>query len=682
MTDTWLNLLQQFHFTRPWWLLALLAVVILPWLNARRHAGNSPWQQVIDPHLQSELLEQQVVTAANPWRLRALIAAAVLAALALAGPAWEQQPQPVFRNQDALVILLDQSLSMAAEDVKPSRTDRARQKILDILKARKDGQTAMLVYAGDAHAVTPLTDDADTIRNLLPPISPFLMPAPGSRPDKAIALAQKMLKDSGVTHARLLLITDGLQDKDVDRIHEVWDAQHFPLGILAVGTLDGAPVPLPTGGFLQDNQGSIVLARLDSQQISRVASGLGVNWRPLGLLDDDWQSLLPEQVQEANASSRDPQQANLWIDQGYWLVLLLLPVCLLAFRRGVVFCLLLVPMLHPQPAAALEWQDLWKTPDQQGAELLQQDPAAAASRFENRDWKGTAAYKAGDYATAAQAFNNPGNADSLYNQGNALARSGDLQGAINAWDKALELNPDMDDARFNRKQAEDLLKKQQDQQNQQGQNQNSKDQNSKDQNSKDQNQQGQNQQGQNQQGQNQQDQNQQGQNQQGQNQQDQNQQGQNQQGQNQQDQNQQGQNQQGQNQQGQNQQGQNQQDQNQQSQNQQGQNQQGQNQQDQNQQGQNQQGQDQQGQNQNGQNQQVQNQQGQANQEKSDKGDQQSASGQPQLTEEERLNAEQQARLQQWLNRVPDQPGKLLERKFLYQYSQQKQEQESGDVLW
>jgi Ca-activated chloride channel homolog len=651
----------QFHFIRPLWLLAILPALLLIFLRPASHIGNSQWSKVIDPQLLQQLLEK------TPGRSRrtpqlALLFAALVGTVALAGPTWEKIPQPVFRNQQALVIMLDQSYSMAAADVSPSRSERARQKITDILNIRGDGQTALLVYAGDAHTVTPLTDDADTIRNLLPSLSPYIMPQPGSRPDLAIELAQKLVKDAGIPKARLLLITDGLQDKDIDRIRSVWDQEHFKLGVLAVGTTEGAPIPLPKGGFLQDNQGNIILARLDTHSFDTLKQTLDVPWRPLSLADDDWQALVGEHPQTANTSAdgddNNQRHFDLWQDQGFWLIWLLLPVCLLAFRRGAVFCVLLLPCLfHSQPASAMSWQDMWKTPDQQGAELLPTDPAAAAQHFRDPSWQGTAAYQAGDFDLAARAFASDSSANSLYNLGNALARSGKLQEALQAYDQALKQQPDMADADYNRKLVEEAIKQQQQQQQQQQQN-------------------SQNQPGQNQQGQNQQGQNQQGQNQQGQNQQGQDQQGQNQQGQNQQGQNQQGQDQQGQNQQGQNQQGQNQQ-------------------------GQNQQGQNQQGQDQNDNNQTEQKQATQSNDQQPDsKADsdkpqasqaQQETSADDSKTDEKNATAAnrddqpmsaEQARLQQWLNRVPDQPGKLLERKFLYQYSQQKHNTDSEDVLW
>jgi Ca-activated chloride channel homolog len=619
----------QFHLIRPLWLLAILPALLLIFLRPASHTGNSQWSKVIDPQLLQQLLEKTPGRSRRTPRM-ALLFAALIGTLALAGPTWEKIPQPVFRNQQALVIMLDQSYSMAAADISPSRSERARQKITDILNVRGDGQTALLVYAGDAHTVTPLTDDADTIRNLLPSLSPYIMPQPGSRPDLAIELAQKLVKDTGIPKAHLLLITDGLQDKDIDRIRSVWDPEHFKLGVLALGTAEGAPIPLPKGGFLQDNQGNIILARLDTHSFDTLKQALDVPWRPLSLADDDWQTLVGEHPQasntadnnSANRDDNNQRHFDLWQDQGFWLIWLLLPVCLLAFRRGVVFCLLLLPVLfHSQPASAMSWQDMWKTPDQQGAELLPTDPAAAAQHFRDSQWKGTAAYQAGDFDQAIKAFGSDTSANSQYNLGNALARAGKLQEALQAYDQALKQQPDMADADYNRQLVEKALKQQQQQQQQQ---QNS------------------------------------------------------------------------QNQQGQNQQGQNQQDQNQQDQNQQGQNQQGQNQQDQNQQDQNQQGQDQNDDNPTEQKQASQptdqqpDSQADSDKAQANQAQQETPADDPQTDEKNATAASgddqpmtaEQARLQQWLNRVPDQPGKLLERKFLYQYSQQKHNTDSEDVLW
>ncbi|MCD8530478.1 MAG: VWA domain-containing protein, partial [Saccharospirillaceae bacterium] len=456
--------LSQFHFLRPLWLLAALPALVIFGLLLRRTLNSGQWASVIDAHLLPYMLEQRPGNKRQQG-LWWVVAAWLLACLALAGPSWEKLPQPLQKNQDALVILLDMSASMGAQDLKPSRAVRAIQKVTDIVRSRADGLTALIVYAGDAHTVTPLTDDRDTIENLLPSLSPFIMPSPGSRPDKAIQLAQQLVTDAGIQRARLLLLTDGIIPKDIERIRTALDSQRFQLNVLTIGTAEGAPVPMPGAGFLRDGSGTIVLPQLDLAPIRDLSRELNIPWQTLSINDSDWQSLLPEQpqtVEQQDVFARFDQ----WHDAGYWLVIILLPVALLLFRRGVLFSLLLLPLCWPDNSYALEWKDLWQTPDQQGAELFEQDPAKAAEAFSDPNWRGAAAYRAGDYESAAKAFaEGPQTAISHYNRGNALLQAGKPDEAIAAYDEALALNPDMKEAAANRETAE-KLKQQKEQQKQ------------------------------------------------------------------------------------------------------------------------------------------------------------------------------------------------------------------------
>ncbi|WP_421722746.1 VWA domain-containing protein [Bacterioplanoides sp.] len=648
--------LQQFHFLRPMWLLALLPALVVFVLLLQRQLSRGQWHKAVDAHLLPHLLDNTVQQQSRNGSWLVLIAW-LLTTLALAGPSWQKLPAPVQKNQDALVILLDMSLSMAAQDIKPDRTTRAIQKITDIIRARQDGLTALISYSGEAHTVTPLTDDHDTIQNLLPSLSPFIMPKPGSRPDKAIALAQQLVNDSGINRAQLLLITDGIQNKDIQRIQNIFEPQRFQLSLLVIGTEEGAPIAVPNSGFLRDGSGNIVLPQLDLEPIRELSQQLSVPWQPLRFDDSDWQSLLHQQQYFDDQNALQHTQFDQWHDQGYWLIFLLLPAVLMLFRRGVLFAspatvilalLIIAPLFKPTNVLADEqnspsfWQNLWRTPDQQGAELIASDPATAASRFNNPDWQGVAAYQAGDFQQSADAFANNQTATGRYNYGNALAQNGQYQEALAAYDEALQQDPDFEDAKTNRQLVEQALK-QQEQQNQQQQQQ------------------------------------QQGQNQQ----QDQ----QNQQGSEQQQNQDQNQQQQGSDQQ---------QNSEQQSPEQQEQGQQ-QNASEQNQSSQ----EDDAFAEQKAREKAEQKSKESAKQEEEESAEQESKANVEQKAQENAepenqtqqaqhqtepqtdLSREEQAAMQQWLNRIPDEPGNLLQRKFLYQYRQQAGENDQQeDVLW
>ena len=171
------------------------------------------------------------------------------------------------------------------------------------------------------------------------------------------------------------------------------------------------------------------------------------------------EELFPDATKELERSF------DLWDDQGFWLAFLVLPIILLSFRKGNIAVILLAPILFSDPASALSWQDLWKTADQQASEALQSgDAATAQTLFKDPQWRGSAAYKAGDYESAISDYLDYEDADSHYNRGNALAHSGDLDAAIEAYDQALALNPDMEDAGANKVLLEQLKQQQEQEQ--------------------------------------------------------------------------------------------------------------------------------------------------------------------------------------------------------------------------
>ena len=236
------------HFLRPWWFAALPALLALLWALWHRRLRSRSWQGVCDPHLLPHLLLGRSRRRAN-WPLVLLLAGIFLAVTALAGPTWRQRPQPLFRQQSGLVICFDLSRSMLAGDLKPSRLVRARLKIEDILRQRREGQTALIAFAGDAFAVTPLTDDRHTIEALLATLSPQLMPVQGSEPQRALALGTEMLKRAGLTRGTLLLVTDEDRPDRVAAAAARLHSQGLVLAVLGVGTPEGAPIPLEQGGF-------------------------------------------------------------------------------------------------------------------------------------------------------------------------------------------------------------------------------------------------------------------------------------------------------------------------------------------------------------------------------------------------------------------------------------------------
>src|SRR6056297_1422721 len=456
------------HLMRPEWLLLLVPALALSLLLWKRRQRGGSWQTVIAPELLQYLVTDEAARQRRNF-LPLILAGWVLASIAASGPSWEKIAQPAYQKQDALVVLLDLSYSMKAQDLPPSRMDRARQKLLDLLDLRREGQTAVVAYAGDAHVVTPLTDDTATIANLLPALHPDMMPLAGSNPVAAVAQGLELLRSAGIHRGRLLLITDGVEEEDVTEIVDTLRDTGTRLGVIGLGTDSGAPIPLPRGGFVRDRDDSIVMPGLQEAPLRALAAKGGGAYRRMQVDNADLRALLATppatRSEQTTALSRT---TDTWEDKGYLFLLPLLPLALALFRRGWLLALLPLMLVQPQPASAQAWRDLWLTPDQQGKRALEKgEDAAAADLFEHPQWRGLAAYRAEDYARAAEQFARGDSADDWYNRGNALAREGELEAAINAYETSLEREPGRADAQENL----ELLRRMQQQQEQQQANQ-------------------------------------------------------------------------------------------------------------------------------------------------------------------------------------------------------------------
>lgn len=468
-----IELLNDLHLMRPYFLWVLLPAGLLAGLLWRQRGRSGSWTSVIAPELLPHLVStEQVARTRNLLPLLGL--GWVLATFAAAGPSWQQLPQPVHQKQDALVVVMDLSYSMKSADLAPSRLDRSRQKVLDLLNRREEGQTALIAYAGDAHTVTPLTDDNPTIANLLPALNPDMMPLRGSDSVAAIEQAVALLRSAGIRGGRILLVTDGIEADDVAPTRTALADSGAQLFILGVGTETGAPIPLNRGGFLKDSSGAIVMPTLEEAPLRQLAQSAGGQYLPMRIDGGDLDTLLAaEPLLDGDQTVALERTADAWEDQGYWLLLPLLPLVLALFRRGWIVCLLPLTLLgHIPDSAAQGWSGLWQTPDQRAMRALQDgDPARAAELFEDPDWGGTARYQNGDYAGAAEKFGaaEQATADQWYNRGNALARAGEFEAAIDAYRESLARAPGRQDAQDNLALLEQLQQQQEQEQEQEQQ---------------------------------------------------------------------------------------------------------------------------------------------------------------------------------------------------------------------
>jgi len=546
--------IDNFHFIRPLWLIGLFALFPLLWLLKKHRFYQSPWQQFLPAHLSQVLVEGASNTSTNNNK-SALAGKAflikpfligLLSILALAGPAWQKLPQPVYQTERGSVLIMDMSYSMYATDIKPNRLTRARFKAIDLLKKINEGDTGLIAYAGDAFVISPLTQDIKNIELLLPSLTPEIMPKPGANPLAALTLAHEMLLNAGHLTGDIYWFTDDVDNEELTDIYDWSNKFGHQLNILGVGSEAGAPITLPNGELLKDDSGAIVIPRLPSQKLKSLALRGHGNYQTIRNDDRDINNLIIEdtlldQNGERNKKKQQESQqtGDQWQEQGAWLLLLVLPLMLGYFRRGSAILMLpftCLPLLfllsfsvispasyaadntekpvtqamnqeseaksEPQPSAlARTWNNLWQTKDQQAQQHYNQDNfQAAAQQFENSQWQGSAHYKAGNYQAALEAFKKgeqANSADSLYNQGNAQAQLQQYEQAIESYERALKQNPSLQDAKDNIEKIKQL-QKEQEQQQQQQQSDQSEDQQSQDQKEQQKDQQSQDQQSQDQ----------------------------------------------------------------------------------------------------------------------------------------------------------------------------------------
>ncbi|MCU1178885.1 VWA domain-containing protein [Stenotrophomonas maltophilia] len=422
------------HFLRPEWLWAVLALPLILALAMYRQRRSDAWRQAVDAHLLPHLLAAGAKRRVRlPW---ALLLGWTLASLAMAGPSWRQQAQPMFQASAPLLVVLDLSSRITATDLPPSRLLQARAKVGELLRARQGGQVGLVVYADDAYTVAPLTDDGSNVALYLDALSPDVMPRDGQRADRGIDWATRLMRQIGALQGQILLVSD-----QADSEAALAAAQARSLGlqvsVLGLGT--------PAGAAYRDGNGQIRQAALDEGSLRAVATAGGGRYARISADDGDLRALGVLDARDGTAAQR-PGEGKQWRDEGFWLLPPVMLLALLAFRRRAVLAAVLAVGLLPwmndaqaqapaTPVSQPAQGTLWKRSDQ-----LQHQRLA----------EGVQAYRKGDFATARRQFEGIDSDAGWYNLANTLAREGNYDEAIAAYDRALALHPGMADAVANR----------------------------------------------------------------------------------------------------------------------------------------------------------------------------------------------------------------------------------------
>lgn len=452
----------DFHFLRPWWLLGVLFAVALWQLAAHRSDMRARWRDMIAVHLLDHLMVTNISAARfRPYHLTAALLA--LGAIAAAGPTWKREHPPFVEDTAPLVIAADLSQTMDAVDITPSRLERAKLKIHDILRLRPAGRTALIAYAGTAHLVLPLTDDASLISTYADSLATRIMPVAGRNMSKALEVADSLLA-AETSAGSVLFLTDGIDPGAMETIARRTSQNNVI--VLGIGTPEGGPVKTANGGFLTDDAGGRVFATLDVDAFERLRDQTGADVATISTDDTDARWIT------ARIQSHFEQQrgnGNLrWRDMGWWLVPPLVLIGAFSFRRGWMLrwtgiILFAHVTLSGNPVRAADWRptDAFLTQDQQGRFAFERrDYGAAAMHFRDPMWLGTALYRAGKYSEAVDAFARVKGAESDYDQGNALMHLRKFAEAAASYRRALEKRQDWPEARHNLAIAEKLAKRQ------------------------------------------------------------------------------------------------------------------------------------------------------------------------------------------------------------------------------
>jgi Ca-activated chloride channel homolog len=313
--------LSQFHFLRPWWLLDLAPALWLVWMIRRHQDEARPWRGVIEAHLLPHLL-----LGVGPQRrlqpVHLLLAIWVLTTLALVGPTWQREPVPFAEDEAALVIAVEVTPTMLAQDIQPSRLERAAQKIRDLLAERPGTHTALVAYAGSAHLVMPLTRDADLIGRFAAELSPVIMPIEGEAAAEALTLAEQQLRKSGLPGSTLF-ITDGVPAEQLPQLTAYRKNGGAPVQLLAVAADPGASIP----------PDSPPAPALDRAALDKAADALNASLTIVSPDDRDVRWLARHTETSVVTASAD-QPGERWKDAGYWLVFGVAALALMWFRPG------------------------------------------------------------------------------------------------------------------------------------------------------------------------------------------------------------------------------------------------------------------------------------------------------------------------------------------------------------
>ncbi|TYL47514.1 VWA domain-containing protein [Marinomonas sp. IMCC 4694] len=449
------------HFERPWWLLLIPATLVLARFVTNPASQQNALKAVIAPNLFKHLVYTNTTSHRNKWLG---IVAVCYCWIGIAGISWTQAPTTMFENTQKTVLVVDQSLSMYATDIQPNRQTQLKQIIRDILDQSKEGDIALVAFAGEGFVISPFSQDRETIMHFLLALDPRIMPVYGSNLSHGIETALALNKDS-LSPIHLIIFTDDLSEEDKIRVPALLKDQNIRLDLIAVGTQKGALIELPDGQVLRQD-GKLVIPGTPMAELNTLTTALNGIFHQGRLSPEELEKITEVSI-DNDQTKKAQNQSTQWMDQGHWFALPFLLWLAFQFRKGLMLILLVsiiwVPS-DPLQASPLDW---FLTPDQKGQKAVDQgDWRSAEQAFSDPKWKAASAYALEDYESTVETLNTLSNRSAAenYNMGNALALSGDTQAAISAYETALEQDPSLLEAKENLDYLKQQLEQEQEQQ--------------------------------------------------------------------------------------------------------------------------------------------------------------------------------------------------------------------------
>lgn len=435
---------ELFHFLRPDWLWAFIPVVLISILVLVSSQENQKWKNVISPALRPYMFTKEKRSAVfSP--LLSFILITTLGVLGLAGPTWSKVEVPGAKSEAVLMIAMDASLSMMAEDIQPNRLERAKFKIRDLLEANPGSRVSLYAYSGTAHTVVPMCSDYRLVEHHLESIYPGIMPVQGTKLEMMLSIADTTLR-SVKAPSTLLIVTDAIEDHHITHLKSFVDNSPHSIEILAMATPQGAQIPKDKWkNPVKDSQGNVVISKLNSEVLFELQQHKKINVNTLTLDNSDMEKLALHIRKNLNYQEDADQSDEEWKDMGYISVIILVLLIPLWFRKGWMIQYAWLPFLFiifPSCDEKKSWKDLWYSKDYQGQTLYDNNAfEEAGETYESSFHQGVAYYKAGNYDAAAQSFAKDSMANSLFNLGLSYTQMGLYDEALEAIELAATKDP-------------------------------------------------------------------------------------------------------------------------------------------------------------------------------------------------------------------------------------------------